>query len=75
MAKMTKRKVDLANKRAARGRIDEKIKGLKARLLKESNRSKQLDLKAQIADLRYQRDQIKLRRKNGNGNGKKRGIF
>lgn len=72
MAKMTKWKVDLARKRARRGELDEKIRSLKARLLKESNNAKKLKLKAEIAELRYERDQIRLRKRNGNGKSKRR---
>ncbi len=74
MAKVTKAQVDRARKKAQRAALQQKIDVIKGKLVTERNVAKKADLQAQVKDLQYQKDRIRVRRKNGNGS-KKKGLF
>jgi hypothetical protein len=74
MAKVTKAQVDRARKKAQRAALQQKIDVIKGKLVTERNVAKKADLQAQVKDLQYQKDRIRVRRKNGNGT-KKKGLF
>ena len=74
MAKVTKAQVDRARKKAQRAALTQKIDVIKGKLVTERNVAKKADLQAQVKDLQYQKDRIRVRRKNGNGS-KKKGLF
>ena len=74
VAKVTKAQVDRANKKAQRAELQQKIDGVKGKLMTERNPAKKAKMKAEIMDLQYQKDKIRVRRKNGNGK-KSKGIF
>lgn len=76
MAKVTKWQVDRAEKRAQRAALDEAIAKKKAELAKTplTQKAKREKIKAAIVLDRYERDKIRVRRRNGNGK-KKKGLF
>ncbi len=74
MARVTKYQVDRAQKKAQRAELQQKIDGLKGKLVTERNPAKKAKLKADIMEYQYQKDKIRVRRRNGNGK-KKKGIF
>lgn len=74
MAKVTKSQVDRAFKKAKRAELDQKISALRGKLVTESNTAKKAMMRAQIKQLQYERDRIRVRKANGNGS-KKKGLF
>jgi hypothetical protein len=76
MAKTTKWQVDRAFKKAARAELQAKFDKLKATLNKTplSDDAKRAKIKAEMVQAKYEKDKIRVRRKNGNG-AKKKGLF
>jgi hypothetical protein len=77
MARVTKYQVDRAAKKAARAKLQQHYDGLKAKLSKVplSDAAKREDLKYQMKVAQYEKDRIRVRRKNGNGKKKSGGLF
>mgnify|MGYP003154636378 CR=1 FL=1 len=74
MARVTKYQVDRAEKKAQRAELQQKIDNAKGKLMTERNPAKKAKIKAEVMSLQYQKDQIRVRRRNGNGK-KKKGLF
>jgi len=77
MARTTKWQVDRAFKKAQRASLQAKYDGLKSKLSKTplSDNAKREALKAEMVQAKYERDKIRVRRRNGNGAAKKKGLF
>ena len=77
MARTTKWQVDRAYKKAAREELQAKFDKLKAQLNKTplSDGAKRAKIKAEMTQAKYEKDKIRVRRKNGNGKKKSGGLF
>ena len=59
--KALEKRAELAQRRAARGKIDDQIKALKGKLIASTTASARLGFQAKIANLEYQKAQMPLR--------------
>ena len=77
MARTTKWQVDRAAKKAQRAALQAKFDGLKAKLSKVplSDNAKREAIKYEMVQARYEKDKIRVRRKNGNNGKKKSKLF
>lgn len=72
MAKTTKTQVDRARGRAQKAEYAEKIRLLEAKKVKETNPAKKAKIQADIVEMRFLKDKIRIRK---NGKKKKKGLF
>ena len=59
--KAMERRAELAQRRAARAKIDEQVKKWRAKAITAPNNAKRLEIEAKIAALQYQKSQMPLR--------------